>query len=103
MKSPDSLLFRLWSLGFRTLSLGLVLMGALAAIIGALLAFLVIVRRLPPTTGFSLGLSLLFVVVGVVFVLIGTRGFRIRTSRDLKADIAQTTGDRDGLERWINR
>jgi hypothetical protein len=59
-------------LGFRTLSLGLVAMEALAAIIGALLVFLMIVRRLPATTGFSLGLSLLFVLVGVVFVLIAS-------------------------------
>jgi hypothetical protein len=103
MDSPDSFLFRLWLLGFRTLSLGLVAMGVLATIVGTALAVLVVARHLPPSSGFSLGTSLIFVLVGVTFVLIGVRGFRIRKRRDLGADIAQTASDRDKLVRRINR
>jgi hypothetical protein len=102
MESSDSLPFRLWSLFFRTLSLGVLIAGALAALLGTLTVILAIVRR-SPVPGFSLGLSLLFIVGGAVLVLMGLRGFRIRTRRDLEAELAQTAADRDRLERWINR
>ena len=102
MESSDSLLFRLWSLCFRILSLGLLIVGALAALLGALTVILAIVRH-SHIPGFSLGLGLLFFFGGAVSMLMGLRGFRIRTRRDWEAELAQTAADRDRLERWINR
>jgi len=103
MDSPDPIMIRLWFLGFRVLSLGALVMGALAAVVGAIVAVVSLLPRTRPSPGLMFGYGVLFIVVGVTFVLIGVRGFKMRTRRDLDADISKTANDRDSLERWINR
>ena len=96
-------MIRLWFLGFRVLSLGALVMGALAAVVGVIVAVVSLLPRTQPPPGLTFGYGVLFIVVGVTFVLIGVRGFKMRMRRDLDADIAKTANDRDSLERWINR
>jgi hypothetical protein len=103
MESPDPIMVRLWFLGFRVLSVGVLVMGALAAVVGVVTAVVSLLPRTKPTPGLTFGSGVLFTVVGVTFVLIGIRGLKMRTRRDLDADIAKTASDRDSLERWINR
>jgi type III secretory pathway component EscS len=103
MDSPDPIMIRLWFLGFRVLSLGALVMGALAAVVGLIVAVVSLLPRTQPSPGLSFGYGVLFIVVGVTFVLIGVRGSKMRTRRDLDADISKTANDRDSLERWINR
>ena len=97
-------MIRLWFLGFRVLSLGALVMGALAAVVGVIVAVVsFFLPRTQPTPGLTFGYGVLFIVVGVTFVLVGVRGFKMRTRRDLDADISKTANDRNRLERWINR
>jgi cytochrome c biogenesis factor len=103
MDSPDPILIRLWFLGFRVLSLGVLVMGALAAVAGVIVAVVSVLPRTQPSHGLTLSYGVLFIVGGAAFVLIGVRGFRMRTRRDVDADISKTASDRDSLERWINR
>jgi hypothetical protein len=103
MDSPDPILIRLWFLGFRVLSLGALVMGALAAVAGVIVAVVSLLPRTQPSPGLTFSYGVLFIVGGVTFVLIGVRGFKMRTRRDLDADISKTASDRDSLERWINR
>jgi hypothetical protein len=102
MDPRDPPLFRLWLLFFRTLCLGMLLMGSIVAVAGAMIAVAVLYTgRTPP--GFSLGSGLLFLTVGTTFSVAGFRGFKMKSRRDLQADILNTASDRDKLERWINR
>jgi hypothetical protein len=103
MDSPDPILIRLWFLGFRALSLGALVMGALAAVAGVIVAVASLLPRAQPSPDLNFGYGVLFIIGGVTFVLIGVRGFKMRTRRDLDADISKTASDRDSLERWINR
>lgn len=103
MDSPDPILIRLWFLGFRALSLGALIMGALVAVAGVVVAVVSLLPRTQPRPGLTFGYGILFIVVGTPFVLIGVRGFRMRTRSDLDADVSKTASDRDSLERWINR
>jgi len=103
MDSPDPIMIRLWFLSFRVLSLGALVMGALVAVVGAIVAVVSLLPRTQPSPGLTFGYGVLFIVVGVTFVLIGVRGFKMRTRHDLDADISKTASDRDSFERWINR
>ena len=103
MDSPDPMIIRLWFLSFRVLSLGAVVMGALVAIVGVIVAVVSVLPRTQPSPGLTFSYGVLFIGGGVTFVLIGVRGFKMRTRRDLDADISKTAADRDRLERWINR
>jgi hypothetical protein len=103
MDSPDPMMTRLWFLTFRVLSLGAAVLGALAAIAGVIVAVVSVLPRTQPSPGLTLSYGVLFIVGGAAFVLIGVRGFRMRTRRDVDADISKTASDRDSLERWINR
>ena len=103
MELHDPIMIRLWFLGFRVLSLGALVVGALAAVVGVIVAVVSLLPRTQPSPGLTFGYGVLFIVVGVTFVLIGVRGFKMRTRRDLDADISKTANDRDSLERWINR
>ncbi len=78
-------------------------MGALAPAVGAVIAVVSLLGVVRPTPGLSLGYGLFFVAVGVTFSVVGFRGFKMRSRRDLNADIAKTTSDRDQFEQWINR
>jgi uncharacterized YccA/Bax inhibitor family protein len=103
MDSPDQMMTRRWFLSFRVLSFGAVVMGVLAVVAGVIVAVVSVLPRTQPSPGLTLSYGVLFIVGGVAFVLAGVRGFRMRTRRDLDADIAKTASDRDSLERWINR
>jgi cytochrome c biogenesis factor len=103
MDSPDPLMTRLWFLIFRVLSFGAVVMGTLAAVAGVIVAVVSVLPRTQAPPGLTLSYGVFFIVGGVAFVLIGVRGSRMRTRRDLDADISRTASDRDSLERWINR
>lgn len=103
MASPDPIVFRLWLIIFRTLSLGMLVMGALATIGGAIIAVAAVLPEAQRIPGVSLGYGVLSIVVGVTFVVIGFRGFKMRTRRDLETDMSKTASDREKLERWINR
>ncbi|SRR5579871_851881 len=103
MGPSETLTFRLWSLGFRALSLGVLVLGALAALVGAITVALAFFPRAASIPGVSFGRGVFFMIVGVLFVVIGARGIRIRTRDDIVADFEQTASDRDRLERWINR
>jgi membrane protein implicated in regulation of membrane protease activity len=94
---------RLWILGFRILSLGALVTGALVAVVGVFVAVVSVLPKTQQSPGLTFSYGVLFIVVGTIFVLIGIRDFQIRTRRDLDADISKTAGDRDSLERWINR
>jgi membrane protein implicated in regulation of membrane protease activity len=103
METSDARLFKLWSVGFRTLSFGVVVLGALATLFGAGIAVVASVSRGASTPGLSFGSGVLFSAAGVVFVMIGNRGRKIRRREDLVAEIDQTAKDRDKLEQLINR
>jgi membrane protein implicated in regulation of membrane protease activity len=103
MDSPDPIKARLWILGFRILSLGALVMGALVAVVGIFVAVVSVLPKTLQSPGLTFSYGVLFIVVGATFVLIGIRGFQMRTRHDLDADISKTAGDRDRLERWINR
>lgn len=103
MESSDPILIRLWFLGFRALSLGAMVMGALAAVAGATIAVLSLLPRTRQSRGLTFGYGVLFIAVGVTFVLIGVRAFKMRKRLDLDADVSKSARDRDSLERWINR
>ena len=103
VKSRDSLLIHLWLLSFRALSLGVVVLGVIAAVGGTVTALVAVLPRMQSSPGLKFSTGVLFAIVGVTFVWIGVRGYKIRTRRDLDADISTTPGNRDSLERWINR
>jgi hypothetical protein len=80
----------------------MLLMGSIVAVAGAMIAVAVLCTgRTSP--GFSLGYGLLLLALGTTFSVAGFRGFKMRSRRDLQADILNTASDRDKLERWINR
>ena|ERR1700758_445679 len=102
MEQSDPLVFRLWSLGFRALALGLLVLGTLVAVVGALVFAVALIRGLPSSSHMSIGEGAIMLIGGMLFAEIGRRGLKIRSRKDLDADIEQTAKDRDRLEQWIN-
>lgn len=80
----------------------MLLMGTLVAAAGAMGAVAILYTG-RTVAGFSLGTGLLFIAGGATFSVAGFRGFKMRSRRDLEADISKTADDRDKLEQWINR
>ena len=78
-------------------------MGVLAAVVGVIIAVVALLPRTQPTPGLSLSYGVLSIALGVTFVVAGVRGFKMRTRRDVDAEISKTSSHRDRLERWINR
>lgn len=103
MNSTDPLLVRLWCLALQTLSLTALLMGALAAVVGVIYAVAALLPLTLPTPGLSFGYGVLSIAFGITFTVIGVHGFKMRTRRDVDAEISKISSDRDRLERWINR
>lgn len=103
MDSRDPLRIRLWFLAFRALSLGLLVIGVLAAVFGIIIAVVALLPQTQPTPGLSFGYGLLCIALGVTFAVAGVRGFKMRTRRDVDAELSKTSSDRNRLERWINR
>jgi hypothetical protein len=102
MISGRDLAWRMWLMAFRTLCVALILLGSLTAI-GCSVVFALRLVRPASFVEMPAPLAAFVAVMGTLFVLVGIKGLRIKSFRDVEAELEALRSARDSLERSINK
>jgi hypothetical protein len=102
MISGKQLAWWIWLMAFRILCAGCILLGSLTAISCSAVFVLRLIR---PASFVEVPapLAALAAVLGTLFVLVGIKGFKIKSFRDVEAELKALGSTRDSVERWINK